>query len=85
MSVEQTVILGAARTPTGAFLGKFGSISATDLGAVAIRCALERAGVSGAEVDEVYMGIVVAAGVGQRRRVRLRWRQVFRCPSRARR
>jgi acetyl-CoA C-acetyltransferase len=59
------VILGAARTPIGAFLGGLASIPATKLGAIAIRCALERAGVKADQVDEVFMGNVVQAGVGQ--------------------
>ena len=60
-----TVILGAARTPIGAYLGGLASLSAPELGAVAIRCALERAGVRPSDVDEVFMGNVVQAGVGQ--------------------
>src|SRR3989440_4583349 len=60
-----TVILGAARTPIGAFLGGLAPISAPKLGAIAIKCALERAGVKPDQVDEVFMGNVVQAGVGQ--------------------
>lgn len=59
------VILGAARTPIGAFLGGLAPLSAPKLGAIAIRCALERAGVKVDQVDEVFMGNVVQAGVGQ--------------------
>jgi acetyl-CoA C-acetyltransferase len=59
------VILGAARTPIGAFLGGLAPLSAPKLGAIAIRCALERAGVKPDQVDEVFMGNVVQAGVGQ--------------------
>ena len=59
------VILGASRTPIGAFLGGLASLPATRLGAIAIRCALERAGVGADQVDEVFMGNVVQAGVGQ--------------------
>jgi acetyl-CoA C-acetyltransferase len=59
------VILGASRTPIGAFLGGLASIPATQLGAIAIKCALERAGVGADQVDEVFMGNVVQAGVGQ--------------------
>jgi acetyl-CoA C-acetyltransferase len=59
------VILGAARTPIGAFLGGLAPLPAPKLGAVAIRCALERAGVRPEQVDEVFMGNVVQAGVGQ--------------------
>src|SRR5256885_4137116 len=60
-----TVILGAARTPIGAFLGGLAPISAPKLGAIAIKCALERGGVKPDQVDEVFMGNVVQAGVGQ--------------------
>src|SRR2546423_11030425 len=60
-----TVILGAARTPIGMFLGGLAPLSAPQLGAIAIKCALERAGVKADQVDEVFMGNVVQAGVGQ--------------------
>ena len=60
-----SVILGAARTPIGAFLGGLAPLSAPKLGSIAIRCALERAGVGATQVDEVFMGNVVQAGVGQ--------------------
>lgn len=63
--MTESVILGAARTPVGAFLGGLAPLSAPELGAIAIRRALERAGVRGDDVDEVYMGNVVQAGVGQ--------------------
>jgi acetyl-CoA C-acetyltransferase len=59
------VILGGARTPIGAFLGGLAPLSAPKLGAIAITCALERAGVRPDRVDEVFMGNVVQAGVGQ--------------------
>jgi len=59
------VILGAARTPIGSFLGGLAPLPAPKLGAIAIKCALERAGVLADEVDEVFMGNVVQAGVGQ--------------------
>jgi acetyl-CoA C-acetyltransferase len=59
------VILGAARTPIGAFLGGLAPLSAPKLGAIAIMCAHERAGVKADQVDEVFMGNVVQAGVGQ--------------------
>ncbi|HVD31768.1 MAG TPA: acetyl-CoA C-acyltransferase [Methylomirabilota bacterium] len=60
-----SVILGAARTPIGAFLGGLAPLAAPKLGAIAIKCALERAGVKADQVDEVFMGNVVQAGVGQ--------------------
>ncbi len=59
------VILGAARTPIGAFLGGLAPLTAPRLGAIAIKCALERARVAPDQVDEVFMGNVVQAGVGQ--------------------
>ncbi|HEV8470218.1 MAG TPA: acetyl-CoA C-acetyltransferase [Candidatus Limnocylindria bacterium] len=61
----RSVILGASRTPIGAFLGGLAPVSAPKLGAIAIKCALERAGVRPDQVDEVFMGNVVQAGVGQ--------------------
>ena len=63
--MSDAVILGAARTPIGAFLGGLATVPAPKLGAIAIKCALERAGVRADEVDEVFMGNVVQAGVGQ--------------------
>jgi len=63
--VSDVVILGAARTPIGAFLGGLAPLSAPKLGSIAIKCALERAGVAPDQVDEVFMGNVIQAGVGQ--------------------
>lgn len=63
--MASTVILSAARTPVGAFMGSLSGFSAPQLGAVAIKAALERAGVSGEQVSEVIMGNVLTAGVGQ--------------------
>ncbi|HWT22837.1 MAG TPA: acetyl-CoA C-acyltransferase [Solirubrobacteraceae bacterium] len=60
-----TVILGTARTPVGRLGGGLASLPATDLGGVAIRAALERAGVEPAEVQHVAMGQVLQAGAGQ--------------------
>ena len=65
MAGREVVIVGAARTPVGAFLGSLASVTAPRLGAIAIRAALERAGVEAAAVDEVVMGNVLQAGVGQ--------------------
>jgi acetyl-CoA C-acetyltransferase len=62
---RDVVIVGAARTPVGAFLGSLSSLTAPQLGAAAIKAALERAGLSPAKVDEVFMGCVLQAGVGQ--------------------
>ena len=65
MTGREVVIVGAARTPMGAFLGSLASVPAPMLGAVAIRAALERAGVGPESVDEVVLGNVLQAGVGQ--------------------
>jgi acetyl-CoA C-acetyltransferase len=62
---HDAVILSAARTPIGKFMGALASVPAPRLGAVAIKAALERAGVTPAEIEEVIMGQVVAAGSGQ--------------------
>lgn len=59
------VIVGAARTAIGGFEGTLSNIPAPDLGAVAIRAAVERAGIDPASIDEVLMGCVVPAGLGQ--------------------
>ncbi len=63
--MERTVILGAARTPIGLFLGGLAALKAPELGAIAIRCAIERSGVGPDRIDEVFMGSVIQAGVGQ--------------------
>src|SRR5512141_1881642 len=65
MAGREVVIVGAARTPIGAFLGSLAAVPATRLGAIAIREALRRAGVEPSAVDEVVMGNVLQAGVGQ--------------------
>ena len=62
---EDVVLVGAARTPIGAFLGSLASVPAPRLGAVSIAAALDRAHVRPEQVDEVYMGNVIQAGVGQ--------------------
>ncbi len=62
---ERAVILGAARTPFGRFGGALASLSAPELGGVAIREAVERSGVSDEEIGHSIFGIVVQAGVGQ--------------------
>src|SRR6476619_5493569 len=62
---RKAVIISAARTPTGKFQGALKGFSAHDLGAIAIKEAVRRAGVAPAEVDEVIMGCVVQAGLGQ--------------------
>jgi len=63
--MKDVVILSAARTPVGTFLGKLSSLSAPALGAAAIRGALGRAGVRPDEVEQVIMGNVLQAGIGQ--------------------
>ena len=63
--MEDAVIVGAVRTAVGSFGGQFKDVPATELGAHAVRAALERAGISGEEVDEVVLGCVLQAGLGQ--------------------
>jgi len=65
MSHDAIVILSAKRTAIGAFQGMFAQVSAPTLGAAAIRGALESAGISGADVNEVILGCVLSAGLGQ--------------------
>jgi len=62
---KQAVIISAARTPTGKFQGALKGFTAPELGAIAIKEAVKRAGVDPAKVDEVIMGCVVQAGIGQ--------------------
>jgi acetyl-CoA C-acetyltransferase len=64
---SRTAVLlkGSARTPIGRFLGGLSPLSATDLGAIAVRAAVDRSGIDVGEVDEVIMGNVVSAGGGQ--------------------
>src|SRR5512145_2941615 len=64
MQTTDVVIVGAARTPIGRYGGAFRSVHPAELGAVAARAALERAGVDGASVDEVVMGHARQAGSG---------------------
>jgi acetyl-CoA C-acetyltransferase len=65
MAEDSIVICSYARTPMGGFQGALGSVAATALGATAVRAAVERAGVSGDEVDQIIMGCVLPAGLGQ--------------------
>jgi acetyl-CoA C-acetyltransferase len=62
---ESIVIVGAKRTPIGAMQGKFNSVAASDLGATAIKAAVEQAGVKPSEVDDLIFGCVLQAGQGQ--------------------
>jgi acetyl-CoA C-acetyltransferase len=63
--LNEAVIISAARTPVGKFLGSLKGFKATDLGAIAVREAVKRAGVKPEDVDEVIMGCVIQAGLGQ--------------------
>jgi acetyl-CoA C-acetyltransferase len=62
---DPVVILSYARTPMGAMQGALADVSATDLGATAVKAAVERAGVAGEDIDRIYMGCVLPAGLGQ--------------------
>jgi len=62
---DPIVILSYARTPMGSFQGALSGVSATELGATAVKAAVERAGISGDQVDKVFMGNVLSAGLGQ--------------------
>jgi len=63
--MKEVYIVGAARTPMGSFLGALSSVPATKLGATAIKGALDKAGISADQVQEVIMGNVLQAGLGQ--------------------
>ena len=62
---DSIVIVGAARTPMGSFQGDFSALAAHDLGGAAIKAAVQRAGVSGEQIDEVLFGNCLMAGQGQ--------------------
>jgi len=62
---DPVVIVSAKRTPLGGFQGSLSSVSAPDLGATAIKSAIESAGITGTDIDEVIMGCVLPAGLGQ--------------------
>ncbi len=62
---DDVVIVSAARTPVGSFNGAFATMPAHDLGAIAIKAALERAGIEPARVSEVIMGQILTAAQGQ--------------------
>ncbi len=64
-SSDPVVILSYARTPMGSMQGALADVSATDLGACAVKAAVERSGVSGDDVERIYMGCVLPAGLGQ--------------------
>ncbi len=63
--LNEAVIISAARTPVGKFLGSLKGFSATELGAIAVRESVKRAGIRPEDVDEVIMGCVIQAGLGQ--------------------
>ena len=63
--MREVVIVSAVRTPVGKFLGGLSSLSAVELGAIAVRAAVDRAGIDSAKVDECIMGCVLPAGLGQ--------------------
>ncbi|HNW19358.1 MAG TPA: acetyl-CoA C-acetyltransferase, partial [Sphingorhabdus lacus] len=65
MSTDPVVILSYARTPMGGMQGALADVAATDLGATAVKAAVERAGVDGADIERIYMGCVLPAGLGQ--------------------
>ena len=65
MATDPIVILSTARTPMGSMQGALADASATDLGATAVKAAVERAGVNGDDIDRIYMGCVLPAGLGQ--------------------
>lgn len=62
---DPIVILSYARTPMGGLQGAFAEVQATDLGATAVKAAVERAGVAGEDIERIYMGCVLPAGLGQ--------------------
>ena len=64
-STDPVVILSYARTPMGGMQGVFSDVAATGLGATAVKAAVERAGVSGNDIERIYMGCVLPAGLGQ--------------------
>ncbi len=64
-NADPVVILSYARTPMGAMQGALADVAATDLGATAVKAAVERSGVDGAAIERIYMGCVLPAGLGQ--------------------
>ena len=92
--MKEVYIISAVRTPIGSFGGNLSTVSATRLGATAIRAAVEKAAIKPADVQEVFMGNVLSANLGQApatlipaNRVFLHFRRVFAplvafcCPS----
>ncbi len=62
---ESVVIVGSKRTPIGSFQGQFATVTASQLGSVAIRAAVEQAGIDGADIEDAHIGCVLPAGQGQ--------------------
>ena len=65
MSDESVVIIDGARTPMGGLQGSLAAVTAPELATTAIRAAVERSGIDGADIDEVFMGCVLPAGLKQ--------------------
>src|SRR5688572_24437272 len=63
--MSDAYVISGARTPIGKFLGAFSGQSATELGAIAVREAIARSGLSAQEIDEVILGMILSAGAGQ--------------------
>eukprot|EP01132_Coremiostelium_polycephalum_P022674 gene22674-26921_t len=63
--MKEVVIVSAVRTPIGSFGGSLASLSAPQLGAIAIKAAIEKAGIQASDVQEVFMGNVLSANIGQ--------------------
>ena len=63
--MKKIVLAGACRTPIGVFGGTLSSVSAAQLGAIVIKESIKRAGISPEQIDQVYMGCVIQAGLGQ--------------------
>ena len=80
--MDQAVILSAVRTPIGKFQGGLAPLSATALGAKAVAEAVRRAGIEPKAVDEIVMGNVVQAGLGQNPRGRRAWARGLTCALR---
>ena len=63
--MREVFIVSAVRTPIGSFMGSLSTVPATKLGAAAIKGALTKGGIDASEIEEVYMGCVLQAGLGQ--------------------
>ena len=63
--MKDVFIISAARTPIGSYLGSLSTLKAGELGSIAIKSAVEKAGISSEEISEVIMGCVLQAGIGQ--------------------